>query len=95
MNSLQDTLYNWLTIKVVADVRKDDIAAQETAAFFYEMLTEDHHLKDIQVEKDDQMYRVTYSIDDVEKQARFPVELIDIMIDQMEAEPEKFINYPK
>ncbi|MBM7659514.1 hypothetical protein JOC85_000281 [Bacillus mesophilus] len=95
MNSLQDALYNWLTIKVVADVRKDDLAAQETAAFFYELLTVDHELKDIVVEKDEEMYRVLYTIGAERKTTKFPTELIDVMLDQMVAEPEKFINYPK
>jgi hypothetical protein len=95
MSSLQDALYNWLTIKVVADVRTDDESAQDTAKLFYEILTEDHGVKNLQVEKDDQMYIVHYSISDEQKTSRFPVELIDVMLDQMEAEPEKFINYPK
>ncbi|WP_456275637.1 hypothetical protein [Bacillus sp. AK128] len=95
MNSLQDALYNWLTIKVVADVRKDDLAAQETAAFFYELLTVDHQLKDILIEKDEVMYEVSYTIGETRKTTKFPTELIDVMLDQMVAEPEKFINYPK
>lgn len=94
MSSLQDTLYNWLTIKVVADVRVDDTAAQDTVKLFYEILTEDHGLRDIDVKKDEQMYVVHYLIDGEQKKTRFPVELIDVMLEQMEAEPEKFINYP-
>jgi hypothetical protein len=95
MSSLQDALYNWLTIKVVADVRTDDESAQDTATLFYEILTKDHGIKNLQVEKDGQMYTVHYMISDEQKTSRFPVELIDVMLDQMEAEPEKFINYPK
>ena len=30
MGSLQDAIYNWLTIKVVADARPNDLAAVET-----------------------------------------------------------------
>jgi hypothetical protein len=95
MNSLQDALYNWLTIKVVADVRKDDEAAQDTTAFFYELLTVDHQLKDIQVKKDEQMYRISYTIGEDRKTVKYPNELIDVMLNQMVAEPQKFINYPK
>jgi hypothetical protein len=95
MSSLQDALYNWLTIKVVADVREDDIAAQETTQLFYEILTEDYGLSQIEIEKGDQMYQVHYVVEGEQKKTRFPVELIDVMLDQMEAEPEKFINYPK
>ena len=45
MKSVQDTLYNWLTIKVVCDARPDDTAAKETLNLFEEMLTDDHHLQ--------------------------------------------------
>lgn len=34
MQSLQDTIYNWLTIKLVAESRPDDLAAQENDAIF-------------------------------------------------------------
>jgi hypothetical protein len=94
MSTLQDALYNWLTIKVVAEVRIDDVAAQDTANLFYEILTEDHGLSNIIVEKDDEMYEVHYLIKGEQKKSRFPVELIDVMLEQMEAEPEKFKNYP-
>ncbi|MBM6618605.1 hypothetical protein [Bacillus suaedaesalsae] len=95
MSSLQDTLYNWLTIKVVADVRVDDTAAQDTVNLFYEVLTEEHGISEITVKKDEQMYEVSYVLQGEQKRTRFPVELIDVMLEQMEAEPEKFINYPK
>ncbi len=95
MSSLQDTLYNWLTIKVVADARKDDESAQDTTALFYDILTNEHGLKNIQIDKNDQMYLVHYTIGDEKKSTRFPIELIDVMLQQMEAEPERFKNYPK
>ena len=44
MKSLQDALYNWLTIYVVAQARPDDMAAQETASFFYEILRHDFQI---------------------------------------------------
>ncbi|MFZ3588095.1 hypothetical protein ACOI1C_02220 [Bacillus sp. DJP31] len=95
MSSLQDTLYNWLTIKIVADARKDDVSAQETTEMFYDILTKDLALRNIQVEKADQMYLVHYIIGDESKSTKFPIELIDVMLQQMEAEPEKFKNYPE
>ncbi|MFD1735664.1 hypothetical protein ACFSCX_03715 [Bacillus salitolerans] len=95
MRSLQDALYNWLTIKVVADARKEDVSAKETTQLFYEILTEEHGLSNINIKKDDTMYFVTYEIDQTVKQSRFPIELIDVMIEQMEAEPEKYVNYPE
>lgn len=94
MKSVQDALYNWLSIKVVADARVEDISARDTTNLFKDILTEEHGISDLRVEKDDQLYWVYYKQSDEEKKARFPVELIDIMINQMEDEPEKFRNYP-
>lgn len=51
MKSLQDALYNWLTIYVVARARPDDAAAQETAAFFKEILKRDFHVTNVKVKK--------------------------------------------
>ena len=42
MNSLQDTLYNWLSIKVVSDMRPADTAAQETTEMFQGMLEKEY-----------------------------------------------------
>ncbi|MDZ5470641.1 hypothetical protein SM124_02645 [Bacillus sp. 31A1R] len=94
MNSLQDALYNWLTIKVVIDERPDDTAAVETENMFYKMLTEDHALSNIEVTKDDVMYYVHYDQNGDRKKNRFPCELIDVMLEQINDEPEKYINYP-
>lgn len=95
MKSLQDTLYNWLTIKVVADARPDDTAAQETFELFADMLKSDHNVSNIKVEKDELMYFIIFEKDGEEKKARFAAELIDIMYDEIEKEPEKYSNYPE
>jgi hypothetical protein len=60
MHSVQDALYNWLTIKVVAEARPDDEAAQETYELFDSMLREDHGITSVTIEKLDEMYLVTY-----------------------------------
>jgi hypothetical protein len=59
MKSVQDTLYNWLTIKVVCDARPDDTAAKDTLMLFEEMIA-DLHLSNLVVTKDDLMYYVSY-----------------------------------
>jgi hypothetical protein len=94
MKSLQDALYNWLTIKVVADARPDDEAAQETEAFFAEILKNDFQVTHIEVSKDEVMYLIKFQKDNEPKTVRFPVELIDVMLEQINREPEKYINYP-
>jgi hypothetical protein len=94
MKSLQDALYNWLTIKVVCDARPDDLAAIETRDFFEEMLMTQHHVANINTSSDDVMYFVSYHQGDETKTVKFPRELIDIMLNQINQEPEKYLDYP-
>ncbi|MFC0523989.1 hypothetical protein ACFFGV_10500 [Pontibacillus salicampi] len=93
MQSLQDTVYNWLTIKVVADTRPDDTSAVETSAFFWELLKEEHHVQDINVERLEEMYVVACQTATETRMYRFPTELIDCMHNTIKEEPEKFRNY--
>lgn len=93
MKSLQDAIYNWLTIKVVVDARPNDTAALDTVSLFEDILVNEFKVKDLVVHKDDVMYLVTYKIDGEEKNARFPVELIDVMHDQIQENPERYRNY--
>lgn len=94
MNSLQDALYNWLTIKVVIDERPDDTAAVETEKTFYDMLKDDHSLTNIDVTKDDEMYYVHFDHEGERKKQRFPRELIEVMLNQINQQPERYRNYP-
>lgn len=93
MKSLQDAIYNWLTIKVVAEARPDDTAAKDTFDLFEDILVNEFKLKDIEIQKDDVMYLVKYTIDGELKSARFPIELIDIMHNQIQQHPERYQNY--
>ncbi|MEH7076050.1 hypothetical protein [Neobacillus drentensis] len=93
MKSVQDTLYNWLTIKVVCDERPDDTAARDTLNLFEEMLTE-LNLSNIEVTTDAVMYYVSYQQGEETKKTRFPRELIEVMLQQINKEPEKYENYP-
>ncbi|WHY87944.1 hypothetical protein QNH39_08945 [Neobacillus novalis] len=94
MKSLQDALYNWLTIKVVCDARPEDSAAKETLEFFDDMLTNQHHVSNIETTTDEMMYYLSYQQGEEIKKARYPRELIEIMLDQINNEPEKYENYP-
>ncbi|WP_462409124.1 hypothetical protein [Neobacillus sp. Marseille-QA0830] len=94
MNSLQDVLYNWLTIKVVYDARPEDTAAAETKVHFDELLVSEHHVSNIEVATDEEMYYISYQQEDQTKKARFPRELIEVMLNQINREPEKYVNYP-
>lgn len=95
MNSLQDALYNWLTIKIVIDERPDDTAAVDTEKMFYDILLEKHSLSNIEVTKDDMMYYVHFDQEGERKKQRFPRELIEVMLNQINQEPEKYRNYPQ
>ncbi|HYK71878.1 MAG TPA: hypothetical protein VEV44_01940 [Pseudoneobacillus sp.] len=95
MKSLQDSLYNWLTIKVVCDERPDDKAAMETKELFDDILQNEHGVEDIIVTTDAVMYYLEYKHQNEVKKARYPRELIEIMLDQINQEPEKYVNYPE
>lgn len=94
MKSLQDVLYNWLTIKVVCDARPDDTAARDTKDLFDEKLTGEHQVSEIDVTMDETMYYVSYLHGGETKKTRFPRELIEVMLNQINQEPEKYQNYP-
>jgi hypothetical protein len=92
--NLQDALYNWLTIKVVKDERPDDKAAVETTELFDDILQKDHGVSDIIVTTDAVMYYVEYKHQNEVKKVRYPRELIEITLNQINKEPEKYENYP-
>jgi hypothetical protein len=94
MRSVQDALYNWLSIKVVCDARPDDSAARETLDLFDDIIINEHHLSDLEVTTDDLMYYVSYILDGESKKTRFPRELIEVMLNQINQEPDKYCNFP-
>ena len=85
--NLQDTMHNWLSIKVVANQRQDDQAAQDTYEFFHELLTEDHRVSDLNVEVSHEYYVVHYRQNGEEDSKKFPVELIEALLTSIENEP--------
>ncbi|MDF1506734.1 hypothetical protein PZE06_00920 [Robertmurraya sp. DFI.2.37] len=95
MNSVQDAIYNWLTIKIVIDARPEDTAAVETEKMFYDILLEKHMLSNIEVSKDEDMYYVHFDEQGERKKQRFPRELIEVMLNQINQQPEKYRNYPQ
>lgn len=90
MKSLQDALYNWLSIKVVSDARPKDISAVETTEMFAAILKEEHGLSDVRVEKDFERWYFVHYVKDGEAQSmKFPIDLIDVMLNQIEADQER------
>ncbi|MDR7076432.1 hypothetical protein J2Y03_001435 [Neobacillus niacini] len=94
MRSVQDALYNWLSIKVVCDARPEDTAARETLDLFDGIIKDEHHLTNILVTTDEVMYYVSYTHEGESKKTRFPRELIEVMLNQINQEPDKYCNFP-
>lgn len=85
--NLQDAMYNWLSIKVVAEERECDSAAHDTRAFFEEILTEDHGITNIDIEVEEPYYIVHYYKGMDKEKMKFPIELIDALLTSIQNEP--------
>ncbi|WP_071459309.1 hypothetical protein [Bacillus massilinigeriensis] len=95
MRSLQDSLYNWLTIKIVSDARPEDKAARETAELFASILADEYGVRYPEITVDEELYYVQAVSKGEEKKYRFPRELVEGMLSQINNEPEKYVNYPE
>lgn len=84
---LNDAIFNWLQIKVVAEARPTDQAAQDTFQFFTTLLEEDHGIQKIDVVKDDMLYRVTYWVSEEQKSQIFDGEAVDFLLESITNEP--------
>ncbi|MDQ8736834.1 hypothetical protein [Paenibacillus sp. LHD-38] len=85
---LEDALFNWLQIKLVATARQDDQAALDTLAFFEQILTEDHGLTDFAITKtDDTMIHIKYEKDGRAKLQFYPRELGEQLLSDIESNP--------
>lgn len=93
MNSLQDALYNWLSIKVVSDARPIDTAAEKTTKMFREMLEKDYEISSLKISQDEELYYIVYIQKGQEFKHRFPKELIDCMLNSINEHPERYKNY--
>lgn len=86
--NFNDALLYWLQIKVVAEQRADDRAASETLKFFEVVLKEDHELQHVHVSSvDDDMYYIEYEKDGEVKSQRFPRELVDKLLEDINSNP--------
>jgi hypothetical protein len=90
MNSVQDALYNWLTIKVIYDGRPSDEAAKETFEMFDSILKEDHKVSNVKVEVIDDYYLISFTQGEKERTTRFPSEMIDCFLEQVKVNPERY-----
>lgn len=85
---LDDALFNWLQIQIVAEARPDDNAAVETRDFFLQILTEDYHLTFVQVDKiDDTMIHLRYELEGRSKVQMFPREAAEKLLSDINENP--------
>jgi len=85
---LDDALFNWLQIKLVADARPNDRAARETLLFFEQILLEDHGLESFAIGKrDDTMYHITYVSEGKTKMRMFGREEAEQLLSDINANP--------
>lgn len=84
---LQDALFNWLQMKIVAEARSEDHAAQDTCDFFETILKEDHQLEQLNITPMDEQYEVTYFEGTATQTKRFDRELADQLLHDIESNP--------
>lgn len=86
--NMQDALFNWLQIRLVADARPDDRAAADTESFFAEMLRDDHKLSDFRIVRvDDDAIHIEYKIGEDMRTARYDKELAEQLLHDINANP--------
>ena len=84
---LQNALFNWLQIKIVADGRPDDLAAADTADFFAQILREDHSLDHIEYELNEDLIIVHYARGGEDNSQRFDRSYAEKLLRDIELEP--------
>lgn len=84
---LNEAIYNWLQIKVVAEARPEDRAAQDTYSFFSQILEEDHQVEILDVVLDDTMYVVTFNQDGKKNMLRFERSMVEYLLEAIRSEP--------
>lgn len=83
----EDALFNWLQIQVVADARPHDRSAQDTAAFFREILREDHQVQAVTYQRLQEWYILTGQTDGDTWEKRYPAETVEALLAAIESDP--------
>lgn len=85
---LEDALFNWLQIRLVADARPEDGAARDTLAFFEQILKEDHKLDSFAIaDTDETMIHIQFGKDGRSKRQFFPREAGEQLLRDIIANP--------
>ncbi|MEK3723714.1 hypothetical protein [Paenibacillus sp. FSL H8-0034] len=84
---LEDALFNWLQIKIVAEARTDDMAAEETRLFFEEILRDDHGLTEFTTSPDELRITISYEHEGIRKTLMFDRELAEQLLTDINSNP--------
>jgi hypothetical protein len=84
---LEDALFNWLQIKIVAEARSEDEAAEETRLFFEQILREDHAVTDFETTRDATMYHISYTVEGKRKRLMFNQESVEQLLADINSNP--------
>ena len=85
---VDDALFNWLQIKLVADARPHDSAAIDTERFFWQILEEDHQIRSLEITKtDDTMVHIAYTQGEKTKKLFYDREHAEQLLHEINSEP--------
>lgn len=85
---LEDSLFNWLQIQLVAEARPEDQAARETVRFFEEILTEDHGVSDLAISaQDTTMIHIRYAVNGKTRVQMFGREQAEQLLSDIDSSP--------
>ncbi|MDH6349660.1 hypothetical protein [Brevibacillus sp. 1238] len=83
----EDALFNWLQIQVVAEARPDDRSALDTAAFFAQLLLEDHAISELSYRVENGWYHLSGKQEAGTVDNRYPAEAVESLLAAIENEP--------
>jgi tellurite resistance protein len=85
---LQDALFNWLQMAIVAEARPDDKAAKETRDFFEQILKEDHGLTEFYMdEQEGNRLSILYQQEGNSKKQMFDRESAEKLLEDIRSNP--------
>lgn len=84
---LEDAVFYWLQMSIVAQARPDDAAAQETFGFFQQIVSEDHQIAELSVTSNEDTVFVVIVKDEMTREFTFPREAAEQLLRDIEGNP--------
>ncbi|RKD24070.1 hypothetical protein BEP19_06580 [Ammoniphilus oxalaticus] len=88
--NLYDTLFNWLQLKIVADHRPNDEAANISANHMQKVLVEEHHVEITEVKQESGKYLIHYVKDGDQEIQEVQQELAEMLLQFINDAPENY-----